>query len=549
MVIMGCHDRMSELKKGRLDVGSNDKSLSPDEVLSISIFQGLSSSKFDKQPGAVVLRRFERGQVICRQGDAGNSAFFILTEEDLINLDKVGRGEVEGDAESSTSGVVEASDLPIKASVFVHEQANSDVSRGRNGLFGLLARKLGGSEKTSKNAAGNAGGATAKHVADLYAGELFGEMACLSSRPRSATVKAADQVVVVEMLFNILRLVQENKKNSLFHQRVELIYRQRALRSHLSQFPVLQGIDGQTLEKLISKAELVRLDPGEVLFEEGDDADGMYFVSLGQIKVVKKSPGGERIEAYLSRGDVLGEIALVKAGKRTATCVAGEHVLRAGDRKPKQPARIELIKLDDDTFQWLMDTEHIVHERIQALVQSRTSPDASSRTFTLPMSGAYDEQGLAHGQKLMLIDLDRCTRCDECVRACVSTHDDGHSRLFREGLRFGHYLVPSSCRLCRDPVCLIGCPVGSIYKGASGEIKIDDWCIGCTACADQCPYDAITMSVREGDQPDAPIKITNQPIAVTCDQCHTISDGKPGCVYACPHDAAIRVDGATFFSS
>jgi len=542
---------MSALPIGRLSVGPNDKVLSPDEVLSLSIFQGLSSKQFGLQPGAVVLRRFDRDQVICHQGGEGYSAYYILTDEDLVNLENVGSDKSEEVVDASaSSGVNQPSDLPVKAAVIVNERASPEVTRGRNGLFGLLARKLGGAERTSITTSVQSGGGQAKHVADMYAGELFGEMACLTGRPRSATVKAADQVVVVEMLLNILRMVQDNKKNALFHkQRVESIYLQRALRSHLSQFPILQGIAGKTLEALTTKADLIQLAPGEVLFQEGDEADGMFFISLGQIKVVKKSPGGERIEAYLSRGDVLGEIALVESGLRNATCIAGEHVLRGGDRKPKQPVRIELIKLDDATFHWLLETEPVVRERIHALIESRTKSDAMSRTVTLPMSGAYDEQGISHGKKLMLIDLDRCTRCDECVRACVSTHDDGYSRLFREGLRFGNYLVPASCRLCRDPVCLIGCPVGSIHKGATGEIKIEDWCIGCTACADQCPYDAITMSVREGDQPDTPIKITNKPIAVTCDQCHSISDGKPGCVYACPHDAAMRVDGATFFTS
>ncbi len=542
---------MSELPKGRLDVGPNDKALSPDEVLSLSIFQGLAPKQFGLQPGAVVLRRFERDQIICHQGGEGYSAFYILTDEDLASLENVGRDtsdDVASDSVASATNV--PMDLPVKAAVYVNEHTAAEASRGRNGLLGLLARKMGVSEKASIATKDKAAGGKAKHVADMYAGELFGEMACLTGRPRSATVKATDQVVVVEMLLNILRMVQENKKNALFHQkRVESIYNQRALRSHLAQFPILQGIDSQTLETLIAKADLVQLAPGEVLFQEGDDADGMYFISLGQIKVVKKSPGGERIEAYLSRGDVLGEIALVESGPRNATCIAGEHVLRGSDRKPKQPVRIELIKLDDATFQWLLEAEPVVRERIHALIESRTKGQQISRTTTLPMSGAYDEQGIAHGQKLMLIDLDRCTRCDECVRACVSTHDDGQSRLFREGLRFGNYLVPASCRLCRDPVCLIGCPVGSIHKGATGEITIEDWCIGCTACADQCPYDAITMSVREGEQPDAPIKITNNPIAVTCDQCNSISDGMPSCVYACPHDAAMRVDGATFFGS
>src|SRR5262249_14273520 len=103
------------------------------------------------------------------------------------------------------------------------------------------------------------------------------------------------------------------------------------------------------------------------------------------------------------------------------------------------------------------------------------------------------ELGLYQGQRLMLIDLDRCTRCDECVHACVNTHADGRSRLFLDGPRFGKYLVPISCRSCLDPVCMIGCPVGSIHRGNNGQIVIEDWCIGCGMCAKQCPYGSIAM--------------------------------------------------------
>ena len=105
----------------------------------------------------------------------------------------------------------------------------------------------------------------------------------------------------------------------------------------------------------------------------------------------------------------------------------------------------------------------------------------------MQFSEKFAELGLIQGQKLMLIDLDRCTRCDECVRACVDTHDDGRSRLFLDGPRFGKYLVPTTCRSCLDPVCMIGCPVASIHRGDNREIVIEDWCIGCRACAETAP--------------------------------------------------------------
>ena len=101
-------------------------------------------------------------------------------------------------------------------------------------------------------------------------------------------------------------------------------------------------------------------------------------------------------------------------------------------------------------------------------------------------------QGLMEAQSLLLLDLDSCTRCDACVRACADAHD-GITRLVREGLRFDHYLVATSCRQCLDPLCMVGCPVGSIRRRNSLEVIIEDWCIGCGLCAENCPYGNINL--------------------------------------------------------
>jgi Fe-S-cluster-containing hydrogenase component 2 len=148
------------------------------------------------------------------------------------------------------------------------------------------------------------------------------------------------------------------------------------------------------------------------------------------------------------------------------------------------------------------------------------------------------------GQNLLLLDLNKCTRCDECVKACVATHEDGVTRLIRDGLRFENFLVATSCRACMDPLCMTRCPVGSIRRKDTLDIVIEDWCIGCGNCAIDCPYGNI--NVVQIDQVQGKQKAEPRPKAVVCDLCAEFPE--PNCVRACPHDAAIRVEPKSFFA-
>ncbi|MGH9662435.1 MAG: FHA domain-containing protein, partial [Bryobacteraceae bacterium] len=138
------------------------------------------------------------------------------------------------------------------------------------------------------------------------------------------------------------------------------------------------------------------------------------------------------------------------------------------------------------------------------------------------------------------------TRCDECVKACVATHDDGVTRLIRDGLRFDKYLVPTSCRACMDPLCMTRCPVGSIRRKETLDIVIEDWCIGCGNCASDCPYGNINVTLVRDLAGGKTQKAEARPKAVVCDLCVEYSE--PNCVRACPHDAAIRVEPKSFFA-
>jgi CRP-like cAMP-binding protein/Fe-S-cluster-containing hydrogenase component 2 len=221
-------------------------------------------------------------------------------------------------------------------------------------------------------------------------------------------------------------------------------------------------------------------------------------VYAGIIRTYRRRVGPDCVLSYCGRGEFIGEMGLIAHQPRGATCLAYGHPL--DDASSKDSGRVELIRIPESAFRSLLQTSPIIRQRLEKEAAKRLkrtqrilSQSIWDDSTQVIQSKRFEELGLIQGQRLMLIDLDRCTRCDECVQACVNTHADGRSRLFLDGPRFDKYLVPTTCRSCLDPVCMIGCPVGSIHRGNNGQIEIEDWCIGCGLCANNCPYGSIQM--------------------------------------------------------
>jgi len=62
---------------------------------------------------------------------------------------------------------------------------------------------------------------------------------------------------------------------------------------------------------------------GERVISEGDDSDCLFFVKEGELKVIKRNEHNTEVEvARIQRGEVIGEIALIDEGKRTASVYA-----------------------------------------------------------------------------------------------------------------------------------------------------------------------------------------------------------------------------------
>jgi len=471
-------------------------------MLAIPIFAGCPEKLLQRNQGAVVRRTYEPGDIICREGEQGSTAFYMLEGEAEVYLEAP-VAHLEG--RPKRSGFLGGIRTFLQSLVASEPEA------------GVAPRTIPIDAPVDLS--------TAEPLAVLRANELFGEMTCLSLYPRSATVRARTRVVALEMLRNILDILKRGSKN--FKEQLERNYKERSLSSHLKGLPLFAELTEEFIEGLKERVELVSFDPGEVICKQGDEADRLYLIRIGFVKVSQESPGGEVILTYLHRGDYFGEIGLLGAGHRTATCTALD--------------RVEVVSIDKQDFEGMIAEFPAIGASMRETAERHLAQNAQrmSRLRTLPVD-TFLAQGLMGAQSLLLIDLDKCTRCDDCVRACAASHDNV-TRLIRDGLRFSKYLVPTSCRSCHDPLCMIGCPVGSIRRRETLEIIIEDWCIGCSLCARNCPYGNINMHEIDGGKQQA----RPEKKAITCDLCADLPE--PSCVYACPHEAALRVDPREFF--
>ena len=73
--------------EAELELGPRDMVLNSGELVELELFGNLKKSiSVEKFPGSILLRNYQQGEVICRQGEAGNSAFYIARSKDLESL-------------------------------------------------------------------------------------------------------------------------------------------------------------------------------------------------------------------------------------------------------------------------------------------------------------------------------------------------------------------------------------------------------------------------------------------------------------------------------
>lgn len=99
------------------------------------------------------------------------------------------------------------------------------------------------------------------------------------------------------------------------------------------------GFSLTELAELCGPTDLSLIRPGEFLFREGDEAQALYIVKKGSLRIMS----GSVVYETLTAGGVVGEMALIDEGApRSASVLAVTHT--------------ELWEIDADTFRSMVAT-------------------------------------------------------------------------------------------------------------------------------------------------------------------------------------------------
>jgi Fe-S-cluster-containing dehydrogenase component/CRP-like cAMP-binding protein len=424
-------------------------------------------------------------------------------------------------------------------------------------------------------------------VSEIQAGTQFGEMSVLAGVPRAATVRAPiDQAIqVLEIQRPALRLL---RKIPTFAEALDDTYRRHGRMAMIQEINAGTSLGEDAIKRLGAISQFRVFGKNHVLFRAGDKIDRLFVLKSGWAKLSNRSgmtvlPNAENgngsgpkaawkkqaDDVFIGPSHCFGVDAITRDGSWEQTCTLME--------------RSEVLEI---TLTKLRQNPELRETLLLAFSGIAVPQDLTEARKPVPVARAQEEliaTGLVDATNLLVMDMDLCVRCGNCSMACHQIH--GQSRLVRRGIHisrptsikpkssFQSLLAPAVCLHCKDPECLTGCPTGAIGRFPDGQVDIDPkTCIGCTDCATQCPYNAISMIPRKGGiDPPQPqgwkrllnisvdplppsVETTEDLVAVKCNLCAGTSLNPAGsktqaysCEENCPTGALLRVDPRTYF--
>jgi CRP/FNR family transcriptional regulator, cyclic AMP receptor protein len=162
----------------------------------------------------------------------------------------------------------------------------------------------------------------------------------------------------------------------------------------------------EVIGAVLAQGRLEEFGPGHVLFRQGDAGGCFYIVKSGVLEVLASpSDGADPMPvAYLGKGEVLGELALLTGSPRSATVRSPEHA--------------ELFTVDKPVFLDLMETLPAFARNLCLVLARRLE----ATTLKVPRSSTKQLQG-----NLRYFDL------ATVIQTLIGSHQTGNLTVSQEG--------------------------------------------------------------------------------------------------------------------
>jgi Fe-S-cluster-containing hydrogenase component 2 len=358
--------------------------------------------------------------------------------------------------------------------------------------------------------------------------------------------------------------------------------------------PFFNGIPPESLWVAVGRGNLERrfLERDRFVADAGVVAHRgplIYFVAAGQVAVALFDAGtmaerrGEQDRVESLSAEEKGELSLLRppplareAKKNFATFMVGDLFNSAA--LFAQGGEVGQIAFYTVAPSVILSVEHraiaelavqfpFFEARLRRAIEASRDRLRNIAGVKQEILDFFIRQGVSvAGQMVRVRQLDSCIDCKLCEIACEERY--GAKRLTLGGYQIGMLDFVFTCRTCSDQRCIDPCEYDSIkFDQQIQEVVINESsCVGCTLCAQSCPYDAIEMiDVEDPENPNFHNKFKKRlekegslafgsgtgrvararRIANKCDHC--MNYGEQACVSACPTGSLIEISAFDLF--
>ena len=163
-----------------------------------------------------------------------------------------------------------------------------------------------------------------RKLATLGPGAFFGEMAIVAGAPRSATIRATSDALLLEVSRAGVRRLSE--RDPAIRDLLMRFFRARLVGTLMATSPIFTPLSASERRALVSRFRMRELPPERTVLRQGTRCDGLYMVLVGKLGAFIEEPDHPTIQlGTLGSGDVFGEMSFMSDEPAMASIITIER--------------------------------------------------------------------------------------------------------------------------------------------------------------------------------------------------------------------------------